>query len=80
VTVSLPGKLEELFSRRLQDTLVELRRDLHEIPPDVGVVGGLVVLPVQEVPERNRAAGDRENGEHSEKKDSSLHCIATFAS
>ena len=30
--MSLPGKLEELFSRPLQDTLVELRRDLHEHP------------------------------------------------
>ncbi len=58
----------------------DLRRDLHQVAAHIRVIGRLVVLAVQEVPRGEPGAGKREHREHAEEKDSSFHCIATFAS
>jgi len=44
----------------------DLRRDLHEIAADVGVVGGLVVLPMEQPPQRE--AGAREDEDRTARR------------
>src|SRR5205814_9514092 len=58
----------------------DLRGDLDEVAADVSVVRGLVVLPVQEPPEREAGPGEEEDRHDADEKRPSFHCTATCRS
>src|SRR5204862_4163020 len=59
----------------------ELRRDLHEIAADVGVVGRLVPAPVHQPIGGVAKAGHEEEADDADQQNAALiHCIATWTS
>src|SRR5207302_4088808 len=58
----------------------DLWGDLDEVAAGVSVVRGLVVLPLQEPPQREAGPGEEEDRQDADEKQPSFHCIATCRS